>query len=214
LAGAVPSARKVLEIGRGGRLIARRFRDAAVTMMLGVACSTYASLLPTDSLWQQSLDQSTWSAADVQIDNPFADVLWPFSATGAERAYFRRSFVLDTIPTYSAFHYSFGGDGKAWLNGVLIVDDNDDSRTSGGVETTSLTHAGLNELFVVIAPTPGSGFPGHFHSYAEFSDAQVVSLPGSLALTTIGLAVLLRRRPTFSRVLSRARCKLPLLCGR
>lgn len=127
--------------------------------------------------------------------DPFADWLWPSAATGAERAYFRRTFVLDATPTYSAFHYAFGGDGKAWLNGVLIVDDSDDSRTSGGVETTALTHAGFNDLFVVVVPTPGSGFPGHFLSYTEFLDARLISAPGSVTLASVGLVAMLRRRP-------------------
>lgn len=178
------------------------------------ALSQATTILATDQSWEQSLDGTTWARADVQLTDPFADWLWPAIATSDERAFFRRSFILDASPTYGAFHYFFRGDGDVWLNGVRIIHDVDGSSSSGGAVISSLLHSGKNELFATIAPTAGSGFPGTFLSYSEIENAQIIPEPSAALLMAIGLtALMLFWRRSSSQIHENAYMSRPLFVG-
>jgi hypothetical protein len=163
----------------------RSMKHLQYLLMAGLAVASVVSFaapvtVVTNAQWEQSLDGASWSTADVQVDESFADWLWPAAALGMEAAYFRRYVNLSDTPAYSAFHYGFVGDGTVFINGSEVVFDLDGHSSSGGVVSTSFTQIGVNEILVTVRPTTGSGFPGGFTGYLEVEGASLVSEPSTL----------------------------------
>jgi hypothetical protein len=120
--------------------------------------------------------------------------------TGITPFYARKVFNISGAPTSGTFSLQVDDDSQAWVNGTLVLDDQNMATFnpySNTVDITSYLHTGNNVIAFKAHNSAGGGFEvGTLSGTVNFTAAAPVPEPGTMALTFAGLGLIggLRRR--------------------